>query len=334
MASGSNETNGNVSSSFDVVNGQQTSIERTDDRNRTPRHPRWTREETLVLIEGKNVAESTKRGRRSSYGFGMDQVEPKWEVVSSHCRRHGVNRGPVQCRKRWSNLVSDFKKIKKWESWRENESYWMMRSDLRREQKLPGFFDREVYDVLDGKEYMRAADQLALVITSVDENNGDDLDGLEVEDEDEMVEDEDVGDGLFSKFEQVAHEEIRRNERVQTDGKTTTIPSPVPISEMKYQPFHKADWNQARKRQAGPHFGTGPEGVKKGKQTSTDCQNIDVEDLLITALERNTNLLNSQLEDQKLKYQLDRDQQKDRHDSLITALTKMTDALEKIANKI
>lgn len=224
MASGSNETNGNAPSAVDVVNGQQTSIERSDDRNRTPRHPRWTREETLVLIEGKNVAESGRRGRRSSYGFGMDQVEPKWDAVSSHCRRHGVNRGPVQCRKRWSNLVSDFKKIKKWESWGENESYWMMRSDLRREQKLPGFFDREVYDVLDGKEYMRAADQLALVITSVDDNNGDDLDGLEVEDEDEMVNDEDVGDGLFSEFEQVARE------RVQTDGKTTTIPSPVPIS--------------------------------------------------------------------------------------------------------
>lgn len=92
-----------------------------------------------------------------------------------------------------------------------------------------------------------------------------------------------------------------------------------------------------KKRPSGSHIGTGPEfqeGVNKGKQSSTNCQNLDVEDLLIKALERNTNLLNAQLEDQKLKYQLEREQQKDRYDSLITVLTKMSDALEKIANKL
>lgn len=93
----------------------------------------------------------------------------------------------------------------------------------------------------------------------------------------------------------------------------------------------------ARKRQAGPYSGTGPEfheGVKKGKQSTTNCKDIDVEDLLIKALEKNTNLLNAQLENQKLKYQLDREQKKEQHDSLITALNKMTDALEKISNKL
>lgn len=232
MAPGSNGTYGNATSSTNVVDGQQPSIQKTDDRNKTPRHPRWTRQETLVLIEGKKLAEERgRKGRRSSYVFGSEQVEPKWDSVSSHCRRHGVNRGPVQCRKRWSNLVSDFKKIKTWESQvkREGESFWMMRSDLRREIKLPGFFDREVYDVLDGKVFARAAYQLALVTTCADEINGDGLDGLEAEDEDEMMEDEEAGDSLFYEFEQVAQDEIgtsQGKEKVQTD----TIPSPVPIS--------------------------------------------------------------------------------------------------------
>ncbi|KAK6153868.1 hypothetical protein DH2020_013507 [Rehmannia glutinosa] len=323
MASGSNGTQENGKSSINVVDG-----EKTDDRYKTARHPRWTRQETLVLIEGKKIAEEKgRKGRRSSSVFGSDQVEPKWDYVSSHCRRNGVNRGPVQCRKRWSNLLSDFKKIKTWDSKVKGDggSFWMMRSDLRRERKLPGFFDREVYDVLDGKVFTKAEYQLALVTTSADENNGDGIDGVEAEDEDEVAEGEETRDGLFSEFGQDA-EEIERNlgkEKVETDDETNKIPSPVPISENKRQP--------------GQRFSRGSEfqeGVKRRRQSSSDCENTDVDDLLIKVLERNTNLLNAQLEEQKSNRQLDREQQKDQHNSLMAALSKITDALEKIANKL
>ncbi|KAL0357687.1 UNVERIFIED_CONTAM: Trihelix transcription factor A [Sesamum calycinum] len=124
-----------------------------DEGSKAARLPRWTRQEILVLIQGKRVAETrVRRGRASGSAFGSSQIEPKWASVSSYCKRHGVNRGPVQCRKRWSNLAGDFKKIKEWESKikEETESFWVMRNDLRRERKLPGFFDREVYDILDG----------------------------------------------------------------------------------------------------------------------------------------------------------------------------------------
>lgn len=133
-----------------------------DEANRVARLPRWTRQEILVLIQGKRVAENrVRRGRMSGPAFGSGQaVEPKWASVSSYCKRHGVNRGPVQCRKRWSNLAGDFKKIKEWETGREaeaTESFWVMRNDLRREKKLPGFFDREVYDILDSSDDNAAA---------------------------------------------------------------------------------------------------------------------------------------------------------------------------------
>lgn len=139
----------------DVPNGgdeRKPPVDGGDDGNRAARLPRWTRQEILVLIQGKRVAENRVRRSRS---VGMElEVEPKWAAVSSYCKRHGVNRGAVQCRKRWSNLAGDYKKIKEWESSQvrelETESYWAMRNDLRRERKLPGFFDREVYDVLDG----------------------------------------------------------------------------------------------------------------------------------------------------------------------------------------
>ncbi|KAH6761513.1 hypothetical protein C2S52_018946 [Perilla frutescens var. hirtella] len=340
MAQGSNVTCGNASASSNVVDGQQSPVERADDRSKTPRHPRWTRQETLILIEGKRLAEERGRnGRRSSSVFGSDQVEAKWDYVSSHCRRNGVSRGPIQCRKRWSNLLSDFKKIKTWDSCveREGESFWTMKSDFRRERKLPGFYDREVYDVLDGREFTGPAYQLALVTVSAYESNGDGLDGLELDDEDEMMDNEEGGDGVFSEFEQVGEEELK--EKFQTNGKTKTIPSPVPISEMKYQPFHQANSNQGtgKKRGLDSQFwreSEFQEGERKRKQSSSDRLNIDVGNLLIKALERNNDLLSAQLEDQKMHFQLAREQHKEQHDRINAALTKISGALEKIADKL
>lgn len=139
-----------------------------DDGSKTPRLPRWTRQEILVLIQGKKVAENrVRRGRGSGMGVSFSPPESKWASVSGYCKRHGVLRGPVQCRKRWSNLAGDYKKIKEWESRvrDESESFWVMRNDLRREKRLPGFFDREVYDILDkGQMDSAAADGIDLTI--------------------------------------------------------------------------------------------------------------------------------------------------------------------------
>jgi hypothetical protein len=123
---------------------------------RAARLPRWTRQEILVLIEGKRVVEVRGRGRGRGGGGGAAAGEPtKWAAVAEYCRRHGVERGPVQCRKRWSNLAGDYKKIREWErslpSSKDQVSFWAMRNDARRERRLPGFFDREVYDIIEGR---------------------------------------------------------------------------------------------------------------------------------------------------------------------------------------
>lgn len=143
-----------------------------DDGVKTARLPRWTRQEILVLIQGKRVAENrVRRGRAAGMALGSGQMEPKWASVSSYCRRHGVNRGPVQCRKRWSNLAGDYKKIKEWETQikEETESYWVMRNDVRREKKLPGFFDKEVYDIVDGGVIPPVVPVLSLGLTPASE---------------------------------------------------------------------------------------------------------------------------------------------------------------------
>uniref|UniRef100_K4CRY7 Uncharacterized protein n=1 Tax=Solanum lycopersicum TaxID=4081 RepID=K4CRY7_SOLLC len=66
-------------------------------------------------------------------------------------RTEGVNHGSIQFQRRWSDLARDFEKIKEWESHdkEEIESFWMMRNDFKREKNLPGFFIRQVFDILD-----------------------------------------------------------------------------------------------------------------------------------------------------------------------------------------
>ena len=118
-----------VDSETNGVDARPASTDGGDDGSKAPRHPRWTRQEILVLIQGKRDAENRfRRGRSAGLAFGSGQVEPKWASVSSYCKKHGVNRGPVQCRKRWSNLAGDYKKIKEWESQirEETELFWVI----------------------------------------------------------------------------------------------------------------------------------------------------------------------------------------------------------------
>ncbi|KAJ0462367.1 putative transcription factor MYB-HB-like family [Helianthus annuus] len=238
-----------------VVDGQQplplAVVEVADDKNKSPRHPRWTRQETLTLIEGKKVAENRgRRGRRSSSVFGSDQVEPKWDSVSSYCKQRAVNRGPVQCRKRWSNMVGDFKKIKAWESQvkQESDSYWVMRNNLRKENKMPGFFDREVFDVLDGKAVTKEAYKRALVTVSADAKDDNDVVVMvgEAEEEDGGYAEVDADvtfdsgrransdDGLFPDYDRMEEVEVGNGK-----GHDNPIPDPMPISgDFLYVLFH------------------------------------------------------------------------------------------------
>lgn len=209
-----------------------------EDGVKAPRLPRWTRQEILVLIHGKRDAETQIRGSRGSgLPFGSSQLEPKWASVSSYCKKHGVNRGPVQCRKRWSNLAGDYKKIKEWESQRrdDSESFWVMRNDLRREKKLPGFFDREVYDILDlgspAAAAGAAAPALALALAPAAAEKGQEADAEAVLYDSRSAAGE---DGLFSDFEGEEAGVSPRKEVPRKDAATMRTPppvsAPIPIS--------------------------------------------------------------------------------------------------------
>ncbi|KAF8110254.1 hypothetical protein N665_0086s0090 [Sinapis alba] len=283
-----------------------------DDGVKTARLPRWTRQEILVLIQGKRVAENrVRRGRAAGMALGSGQMEPKWASVSSYCRRHGVNRGPVQCRKRWSNLAGDYKKIKEWESQakEESESYWVMRNDVRRERKLPGFFDKEVYDIVDGGVVPPANPVLALGLAPA-----------------------------------LAEEPARSLEKLNSASAPKSLQDVID-KEKKQAASEAADQGVMKEKHseaANPEAGSTSQEERKRKRTSDGGEEEEEEgegrksmqNQLIEILERNGQLLAAQLEVQNTNLKLDREQRKDHGDNLVAVLNKLADAVAKIADKL
>ncbi|MCL7038271.1 hypothetical protein MKW94_027607 [Papaver nudicaule] len=324
-----------------------------EDGSRTPRLPRWTRHEILVLIQGKKVAENrVRRGRTgtgSSSAFGSNPLEPKWASVSSYCKRHGVNRGPVQCRKRWSNLAGDFKKIKEWETQilEETESFWVMRNDLRKERKLPGFFDREVYDILDGG----VVAPLAATGDVVEEDVTMTTTVAEEEEEGRRVDDgvEPSGSG-GGGGQGESHKETSSNmippplnqpnanfSRFQVTYKDSSA-SQGPTNETQAQTsnpgdkqaFVRSSEDGTKRRRLSPDRG---QGGGSGGNGAKD-QHISMQEHLIKVLEMNNRMLTAQLEAQNLNSQLDREQRTNDTNSLVAVISKLADSISKIADKL
>ncbi|XP_062184705.1 trihelix transcription factor ASR3-like isoform X2 [Phragmites australis] len=317
---------------------------------RGPRLPRWTRQEILVLIEGKRVVERSGSGRGrgrgrargGGEGGGTAGAEPtKWAAVAEYCRRHGVDRGPVQCRKRWSNLAGDYKKIREWERSypvKKEASFWAMRNDARRERRLPGFFDREVYDILEG----RGAGGNAAAAARAE------VEDVEVKDRVKTVSEPDSGrgevageGGLFSSSSEDDDDE--------DDEATTPAPMPtlapaavaVPISEKTTEAPR-----QETSEQGGTSKGkrqeqiTGDSPVQCGQKRQRSSDDIsgragaDLQGQLIEILDQSSRMVAAQLEAQNINSRLDREQRKDQVSSLLGVLGKVADALYRIADKL
>ncbi|RLM75399.1 trihelix transcription factor ASR3-like isoform X1 [Panicum miliaceum] len=305
---------------------------------RGSRLPRWTRQEILVLIEGKRVVERSGRGRgrgrARGCGDGAGGAEPtKWAAVAEYCRRHGVNRGPVQCRKRWSNLAGDYKKIREWErgfAARKEASFWAMRNDARRERRLPGFFDREVYDILEGRAVGNAAAaRPAVVEVESKEEVAAALDGGRGAD----------GAGLFSSSED-------EDDQEEATPSPTPAPAPapaaLPISEKTTDVPRQESSEQAgtsKRKQPEQITEDSPAQCGQKRQRSDDNASgraamTNLQGQLVEILDQSSQMVAAQLEAQNINSRLDREQRKDQVSSLLGVLGKVADALYRIADKL
>ncbi|KAH9329195.1 hypothetical protein KI387_001303 [Taxus chinensis] len=360
-----------------IPSSNSLSIDGSDGQDKPPRLPRWTRQEILVLIEGKKEVES--RGKKPRVIVdGQVNTESKWSAISNYCKQHGVNREPVQCRKRWGNLSGDYKKIKDWENNCEGKSeseilsFWAMRNDLRRENKLPGFFDREVYDILEKyvgggggggdviRREIKIADNDVEAEVKAEVEVGAEIGagvefravagaeigacaaaGVEVEAEPVF----DSGrpcrveeGGLFSSdFEHSAEEEVEvevgRSPVKEALLESTTTTAAVTPPPLP-PPRHGARTENVPTPVAEKGSASCASGQKRKRSSSEGESDSDLRYQLLSVLERNSRVLTAHVEAQNLNCQLDRNQRKDHADSLIGVLGKLADALGRIADKL
>lgn len=84
-----------------------------------------------------------------------------------------------------------------------------------------------------------------------------------------------------------------------------------------------------------PTAGAGMASSERNKKRKlNEEKEADMGDRLVKVLERNSSLLSRHLELQNLNYQCDRDERHQHNDSLVSAISKLTDAMVQIANKL
>ncbi|OEL31759.1 Trihelix transcription factor ASR3 [Dichanthelium oligosanthes] len=271
-------------------------------------------------------------------------LEPKWAAVAEYCRRHGVERGPVQCRKRWSNLAGDYKKIKEWEraaAASREPSFWAMRNDARRERRLPGFFDREVYDILEGRGRAILAGRSAGNAAEEEEA----VAAARVEEEKEAGPAEAVFDSGRPATEEALFSEDEEEEEEEAPAVAPPPPLPpviaVPVSEKpeasrQQQSAQQGTSKDKQSEQSAERDAPAQQGGQKRPRPDEEAGEgtTDLQSKLIEILDRNSRMVAAQLEVQNQNCELDREQRKDQANSLVLVLGRLADALGRIADKL
>ncbi|XP_040376007.1 trihelix transcription factor ASR3-like [Oryza brachyantha] len=305
----------------------------------TPRSrlPRWTRHETLVLLQAKRAME--QRGRRSPQPLRLN-----WAVVSAYCRRHGVERGPMQCRKRWGNLSWDLKKIVAWEKNLATtaadavvpgaggggapdaeappptalESFWDMRGEQRRARLLPSSFDREVYNALVGGVDAAAPPSYF----GEDLADADDVDADEPPPPPPLM----VMPISARKYEPPA----TSSQRECSDAATASAKKVGEASDKNSTSQHDGGCGGGGLKDSEATYGGGG-GAEEGTTTATaTAATASIGRQVIEALERGNRMLGDQLEAQRAMWDMERDQRA----ALLAAVNKLASAVCRIADKL
>lgn len=289
--------------------------EERDEPARVGRHPRWLRHETLALVQAKQFEEDkcskVKEERERGIETTRANSDSKWLSISQFCERLGVVRSAAQCRKRWCNLSADYKRIRDWQSLRGKQSFWLMSSDVRKDNKLPGCFDQEVFESLDKSLGNHPCVAPEIIFDSG--RHG-------------------VDDGLFSETEHPLPEEDRAaspDKEVESSHIDTFT-----HAQGAYPKFvdenYRMDVCQDTCEEKPAHLGI----RKKRKRPSVGGEHDGFRSELFTLLERNSKILTAHMDAQNLNSHLDRTQRKENADSLVYVLGKLAEALGKIADKL
>lgn len=117
-------------------------------RTRSQVAPDWRVHESLILVNELCAVEGDcLNAVLSSF--------QKWKIVVENCNALDVNRGLNQCRRHWASLLSDYNKIKLYNSSSSKNGYWSLEVDRRRQLGLPDNFDADLYKAVDDYDKAR-----------------------------------------------------------------------------------------------------------------------------------------------------------------------------------
>nr|KJB69927.1 hypothetical protein B456_011G050400 [Gossypium raimondii] len=118
----------------------------------------WTVNETMVLIEAKEMDYERRMKRSGDHSEGRNKpTELRWKWVEDYCWGKGCLRSQNQCNDKWDNLMRDYKKVREYQrkvAEREGNdskqrSYWEMEKNERKEKSLPSNMLRQIYERLE-----------------------------------------------------------------------------------------------------------------------------------------------------------------------------------------
>ncbi|PPD74561.1 hypothetical protein GOBAR_DD28524 [Gossypium barbadense] len=118
----------------------------------------WTVNETMVLIEAKEMDYERRMKRSGDHSEGRNKpTELRWKWVEDYCWGKCCLRSQNQCNDKWDNLMRDYKKVREYQrkvAEREGNdskqrSYWEMEKNERKEKNLPSNMLRQIYDRLE-----------------------------------------------------------------------------------------------------------------------------------------------------------------------------------------
>ncbi|BBM98860.1 protein MpTRIHELIX1 [Marchantia polymorpha subsp. ruderalis] len=302
----------------DIARGDGNSIvprsEQTGDLgDKRYRNPRWSLHESLILLAAKKKQEDDS-GMAPKARARTVSADERWESISAHCRTNGCERNAYQCRKRWSALLGDFKRIREWQKL-STESYWLMKNEKRKENKLPAIFDYEVFVNMDswvGKRTGKKSGAAPEFLDCARPANG-------------------------RLFPDVEHDREGHLEPVPLIGgcqRNTTLAPEMGPTLREEMP---SDSTARKKRKRGMN---GDASDFKGQQLAAVFKSSVK--AMQAALAENTQMqiqahhtnIQAQIEAHNLNSQLDRTQRKEQGESLVGVLGKLAEALGKIAEKL
>ncbi|KAM7523519.1 hypothetical protein LguiA_013421 [Lonicera macranthoides] len=118
-------------------------------RTRSQVAPDWRIHESLILVNELCAVEG------DCLNTVLSSFQ-KWKIVVENCNALDVNRALNQCRRHWASLLSDYNKIKLYNSSNNNKSgYWVMDVHRRRQLRLPENFDPDLYKAVDDYDKAR-----------------------------------------------------------------------------------------------------------------------------------------------------------------------------------